>query len=198
LRFLTQYVRSGHPFLFKEYLKMAFRKLSTLVFSAITLALMASSQPAHSASYSSCGDSFHWDSYGRGTRSAFSGKADLRPRLNDEACYQYGLSQGLQLKASSDASCDDSFARGRAEGVRYSQNQAGNACYVLGFNAGRADLNIAAREGDSSVAGSACVLAYRKGAEDYRSGLANDPTDFDGAKVRGCYGLGWYEAPLMQ
>src|SRR5258708_4931361 len=138
-------------------------RIRRLLASATVLALVAIAYPAHAQLFAPCGDTYFRDSYERGIKSAFSNNANLRPGLNDEGCYQAGLSDGLRVKAAGDSSCGESFSRGRADGLKQAQRQSGRSCYVSGYDVGRADLNIGAREADASIVGDPCVQAYRKG-----------------------------------
>lgn len=168
-----------------------------LLASAAAIALVTISRPARADSFSPCGDSYHWDSYQRGVRSAFSSNADLRPSLNDEGCYQAGLSQGTQARAAGDYHCDDNFSRGHADGLNQAQSPSGRSCHALGYDAGRADLDIGAREADAALVGGSCVGAYRKGHADYLAGTSSDYTGVNDPRALPCYNLGLYEAPLL-
>jgi hypothetical protein len=163
---------------------------------AAAIALVTISHPALADSFSPCGDGFHWDSYERGIRSAFSSNADLRPRQNDEGCYQAGLGDGPLATAWGDSRCGENFSRGRGDGLARAQSESGGNCYDLGYDAGRADLDIGAREADARLVGDSCVSAYRKGRADYLAGISSGSTDVSDPRALYCYNLGVYEAPL--
>jgi hypothetical protein len=171
------------------------RTIGSLAFAA-AIALATISQPALADSFSPCGEGFHWDSYERGIRSAFSNNADLRPRQNDEGCYQAGLGDGPVARAWGDSRCGDNFSRGRVDGLTQAQSESGGNCYDLGYEAGRADLDIGAREADASLVGDSCVKAYRTGHADYLAGTISDSTDASDPRALYCYNLGVHEAPL--
>lgn len=151
------------------------------------------------ALFSPCESSYHWDSYGRGLKSAFYPDRNFRARFNDESCYIMGANDGLALLENQEhTSCLRSFSKGINQGVAYqSMNNAADNCFVKGHIAGVADLDIAAREGNSQIAGRECVKAYTEGRKDYQNNMANDSSSIDSAKAKYCYGLGWYEAPLF-
>ncbi|MGK5085857.1 FtsX-like permease family protein [Bdellovibrionota bacterium FG-1] len=143
-----------------------------------------------------CSVGYSSDSYGRGVEAAFRGRSS-RPRLADEFCYNLGYQWGRsQLTAAGDdMECRGDFSDGYAQGLEASSQSGGRTCYGPGYMAGRASLNIAAREGDSGVAGSNCVRLYRQGVEDFRNQIA--ATNPDGsAKEVSCYQLGYFEGPL--
>ena len=148
---------------------------------------------------SPCGNSYYWDSYGRGLKSAFLEGANTRAQVNDEGCYQLGINAGKNLLSSQNGEgCKRSFGEGQRIGIVYgSMNNAADSCYASGYTAGLADLNISAREGDTSIAGSKCVSAYRDGRRAYQQNLSNDPSSYESVKSRYCYGMGWYNAPLF-
>jgi hypothetical protein len=165
---------------------------------AAGVGLVMISQPARADSFSPCGDGYHWDSYERGIRSAFNGNNDdLRPGLNDEACYQAGLGDGSLASASGDSRCGENFSSGHAAGLNQAQGQSSGNCYDLGYDAGRADLDIGAREADAPLVGGSCVQAYTKGRADYMAGMSSDSKSFDEPQALHCYKLGWYEAPIL-
>jgi len=168
-----------------------------LLASTAAIALVTVSRPALADTFSACGDSYHWDSYERGIRSAFSNNANLRPGLNDEGCYQAGVSQGPLARVAGDHGCDDNFSIGHADGLNQAQRNSGGNCYALGYDAGRADLDIGAREADAPLVGGACVQAYRKGHADYIAGKTSESTDFNAPRALYCYNLGLYEAPYF-
>ncbi|HXN55004.1 MAG TPA: hypothetical protein VN874_01950 [Myxococcales bacterium] len=169
-----------------------------LLAAAAAVALVMISLPARADSFSPCGDGYHWDSYERGIRSAFSSNdADLRPGLNDEACYQAGLGDGPLVSASGDSRCGDNFSSGHADGLNQAQGRSSGTCYDLGYDAGRADLDIGAREANAPLVGDSCVQAYRKGHADYLAGMSSDSTGLNEPQALYCYNLGLYEAPLL-
>jgi hypothetical protein len=172
-------------------------RIPLLLAFAAAIAIGTLSQPALADTFSACGDSYHWDSYERGIRSAFSKNADLRPSLNDEGCYQAGLRQGPLAIAAGDLGCDDDFSTGHADGLIQAQRHSGGNCYDLGYDAGRADLDIGAREADVHLVGDACVRAYRKGRADYIGGTSSESTDFNAPRALYCYNLGLYESPFF-
>ena len=165
--------------------------------SFVSAAVAAISLPARADSFHVCGESYHWDSYQRGIEAAFRGNADLRPSLNDEGCYQAGLSEGSQARSAGDPRCDDNFSAGHAEGIDDALDQSGGSCRALGYDAGRADLDIGARKANARVVGSACVQAYRTGHADYLAGNSGDSSRFDDPRALYCYNLGLYEGPLL-
>lgn len=178
---------------------MTLSRITAFVFcNVISAAILSHAAFSDDPSLPRCPQGPARDSYGRGTSSAFSGHADLRPRHLDEGCYRLGLIQGDSLRAQQEPRCDKSFSRGREEGVRFQRRSEDTSCQKLGHEAGLADLNIAAREGDALVAGEACVRAYRLGREDFHQNLASTPSKVEGYKARYCYGNGWFEAPIVR
>lgn len=159
------------------------------------LILLAIAQPAFAQLYSPCGDTYRRDSLGRGIESVFAGRA-LRPRLNDEGCFRAGVRQAREVKAANLLACDDDFTSGRADGLAQATSQSGETCYALGYDAGRADLDIGAREANAALAGDACVQAYRRGRADSMVNVRSEVSISDQPRTAYCYDLGWYEGPL--
>jgi len=139
-----------------------------------------------------CASSYHSDSFGRGIEAVILG-GNHRAKLSDEGCYALGADFARQQLANNggdgnDWECKESFNDGRKEGLEASSESSGVPCYGLGYSAGRADLDIAARQGDASVAGQDCVDAYKQGGGGSSPGFES--------KVSSCYSLGFFEGPL--
>lgn len=146
-----------------------------------------------------CGQSYRWDSYGMGLKAAFL-TVDARPALNDEGCYQAGITAGLEilLEVSSKQRCLNDFNKGFKDGLKYELNtNAANRCFTAGHTAGVARLHIATRQGEVLIAGKKCIRAYLQGKSDYFTHVTSTSFGPGENKLRNCYQQGFYEAPIV-
>jgi hypothetical protein len=165
--------------------------LSAVVFASFAMAEEALPRPVF---YSWCQLGYRFDSYGRGLESAFSGK-NLRPRLNDEACFRLGLQKGNELKKAVGVECDRDFRDGRRLGFGVDTPSAGTECFNAGYAAGEAALHVGAREADEKAVGAVCVGEYRRGEKDARNLSVAEPGL--GRRPAECYNTGYFDGQMF-
>lgn len=145
-----------------------------------------------------CSQSYFSDSYGRGIEAGFKG-GNLRPALVDEGCYLLGIEKAqLTLKEArmhSIAFCQKDFNEGYREGLKASLLSSGNICYVDGYSAGLAALDVGAREGNTSRVGQSCVREYQRG---FKAGRASAPIEPElDQKLANCYQVGHFDGSYL-
>jgi hypothetical protein len=177
-------------------MKREFRKMG-LVLAMMTLVSSASAYAWPDVARPFCGDGYRRDSYGRGLEAGYRG-GNQKPRLADDACYHLGFVRGTEIRSERPFGCEAEFNEGHKQGFagEMEVSSSGGPCHNLGYEAGRASLDVAAREGRTDVVGSACVSAYSDG---YRAALASMAAVFPSEQREfNCYGIGYADGQIFR
>jgi hypothetical protein len=162
----------------------------------ILLALISSANadPLHPVD-PACAAAGRSDSFGLGMKDQVLGTGSaLDFELADAACY--GLGKQYAAENATGAACEGDFARGRAHAIAGDGSYARTACESLGSMAGMAEIRVAARQGDASVAGEECCELYCRGLTNARSGGVSEIDPGLGPKEQGCFHQGYFEASI--
>lgn len=148
--------------------------------------------------YPLCTFSYRFDSFGRGIEAGFFAE-DLKPELLDTVCYKLGVERGKKLTVTYElnrAQCEGDFNSGRKEGLKWSSYASGNECYIAGYNAGLAALNVGAREANVELVGLKCVAAYKRGKQDSEKNLAVEAST--NSVETNCYMTGYNDGQIFR
>jgi hypothetical protein len=141
-----------------------------------------------------CALGYRSDSYGLGLASGFYGRGRV-PKLLDEKCFALAVESAIETKRDSGGDCERAFAAGHAEGLIASHFGVGTACYVIGYQAGAALLNVGAREGDTRLVGTQCVAEYSRGRKDGESLVVAQPKLE--SRLGACYQVGYFDGTMF-
>ncbi len=162
------------------------------ILSTLILSFNSSAQADPGLDYvpPTCSTGIRSDSYGLGLYWGTLGNPAARSPETDSLCFDLGRARGKDLRA-------DGCSAGEVhQGWEYGWTvtpTVGTACFSAGYAAGQAWLNFGARESRIGEAPEACVLLYRKGFLDARSGRVPEVSLSWSYQETHCFLLGHFE-----